>query len=494
VAFLDGKFEIDGKKSFLSGGEVVETLPPYKLLSVFCCEEELKKAFAEKILDTGIKGLDRLNGRQFNNKLDEHCSNINRKCMSGKYEFTPYAEVLQLKGRGKPPRVIGIPTVRDRLVLNQLKIILSHIFPECVPKVRANTLIHKISREIKHIEESGNSSSTKIFGCDIQKFYDEIDRGILLKTLQKRISSPKLLKLIESAICTPTVPRNYRKRDIALYKAPKGIPQGLAISNILAAIYLLEFDAEINQQKIHFYRYVDDILIFGEDSLVDAAKALVETRLSALGLKTHPVGSGKSHLGQLTEEFAYLGYCFHIPLITVRPATQERFLLSIVGKFSDYIHNKKTRLEHLKFLDVAKLKEIFLLELNERITGAICEKRRYGWISYFSEITDLELLKKMDRLIAAFFKRLDDFDNTPPPNLKKITRAYYEMRYSPMDGYIHNYDIFTTTEQKMKFLIERGRLDPSKSSYSEDEIQGIFDAYKARILAELEPDDGTIYW
>lgn len=487
-------FEIDGKIHFLLDGKIVQTLPPYKLLSAYISVGELKQTFDEKLLDSGIKGLDRLNGHQFNNKLEEHLSNINRKCMSGQYEFTPYAEVLQLKGRGKLPRVIGIPTVRDRLVLNQLKNILAHIFPECVPKIRANTLIHKISREIKHIEESGNSSLTKIFGCDIQKFYDEIDRNILLAALQKRIKSRKLLKLIESAITTPTVPRSYRKKDVNQYTTTKGVPQGLAISNILAAIYLSEFDSEIRQQKIYYFRYVDDILVFGEASLVDNAKALIEARLSDLGLKTHPVGSGKSHLGQLTDEFGYLGYWFNIPRITVRPATQERFLLSIIAKFSDYTHNKTTRLERLKFLDEAKLKEIFLLELNERITGAICEKRRYGWISYFSEITDLELLKKMDHLIAGFFKRLSDFNNAPPPTLKKLARAYYEMRYSPMDGYIHNYDVFATTAQKMQFLIERGRLDPNKPTYSEVEIQGIFDMYKAKILAELEPDDGTIYW
>jgi hypothetical protein len=147
-------FEIEGKKYFVSGGVFVETLPPYKLLSEYFAEDELHKTFNEKFLDSSVKGLDRLNGHQFKSNIDEHCFNINRKCMSGKYEFTPYAEVLQLKGRAKHPRVIGIPTVRDRLVLNQLKNILSHVFSEYVPKTRANTLIHKISREIKRIEST----------------------------------------------------------------------------------------------------------------------------------------------------------------------------------------------------------------------------------------------------------------------------------------------------------------------------------------------------
>lgn len=487
-------FEIGGSSYFLYGGELVQTLPPSKLLSVFVSEIELKKAFNERFLESGTKGIDRLNGFQFNKKIDEQCSIVNRKCMSGQYQFTPYAEVLQLKGRDKNPRVIGIPTIRDRLVLNQLKHILSHIFPEYVPKNRANTLIHKISREIKNIEVAGDSATTRVFGCDIVKFYDEIDRDVLLKALQKRIKSKKLLKLIESAITTPTVPRDYRQKDIDKYVSHKGVPQGLAISNILAAIYLAEFDIELGQQKIHYYRYVDDILIFGDAVQVDNSKILVEKRLSELGLKTHPVvDGGKSHLSPLTGQFGYLGYWFHIPKITVRAQTVERFLQSIVGKFSDYTHNKDSRLETYQYLNDERLKEIFLSELNERISGAISEKRRYGWIAYFSEITDLELLRKLDRLVEGFFERLGDFKGKPPATLKKLTRAYYEMRYSPMRGYIHNYDEITTRAQKMDFLTFRGRLDPSKT-YSDEEIDDKFDAYRAKVLSDLEPDDGTIYW
>lgn len=477
---------------FQDGSNPLVGLPPYKLLEALYCEESLKNIFIEKFTETKTKGIDRLNGFQLSKNLDEHISVINRKCMSGKYQFTPYAEVLRLKGRGKAPRVIGIPTVRDRIVLHQLKDILSYTFPENVPKTRANTVVHKISREIYKIEEEGNAPATQVFGCDIQSFYDEIDRDLLLKTIQKRIKSPKVLKLIKAAIDCPIVPRNFRHKKIEEYVTKKGIPQGLAISNILAAIYLSDFDDEIRKLSIHYYRYVDDILIFGDAANVKIAQTETESGLTALGLKTHPIDSGKSHLGLLAEEFGYLGYLFILPKITVRPTTVERFLQSIVGKFSDYTHNKNQRLERLKYLDENRLKEIFLSELNERITGALSENRRYGWISYFSEITDIELLKKLDRTIAGFFYRMNDFDKKPPVGLKKLTRAYYEMRYSPNRGYIHNYDILDDRTKKMQFLITRGRLDPSKT-YSDTEITEIFESYRARNLADLEPDDGTMY-
>lgn len=484
--------KVGTEKFFFDGTGLVLTLPPYKLLQIFFSKGSLKDTFDAKFLESSTKGLDRLNGFQFNQQLDNHLSIIHRKSLSGTYKFTPYAEVLQLKGRGKKPRVIGIPTIRDRLVLHQLKEILAHIFPECVPKIRANTLIHRISREIKKIEEEHSTAATRVFGCDIQGFYDEIDRNLLLQALQKRIKSRKLINLIKSAITCPIVPRNYRCDKTGDYLTLKGVPQGLAISNILAAIYLADFDTTMRKTPVHYYRYVDDILVFGDEASVAEAQKNTEDSLNTLDLKIHPIGSGKSHTGLLTESFGYLGYWFSVPKITVRPTTVERFLQSIVGKFSDFTHNKYYKLEQRKYLTEERLKEIFISELNERITGAISENRRFGWISYFSEITDLELLKRLDRIIAGFFTRLDDFQRKPPKDLKKITRAYYEMRYSPTSGYIHNYDNLDDRTKKMQFLMDRGRLDPN-STYTDQEIYEKFDSYRNKILADLEPDDGTMY-
>ncbi|MEC4818039.1 MAG: RNA-directed DNA polymerase, partial [Scytonema sp. PMC 1069.18] len=58
---------------------------------------------------------------------------------------------------------------------------------------------------------------------------------------------------------------------------------------------------------------------------------------------------------------------------------------------------------------VESLKEIFITNLNEKITGAISEERKYGWIFYFNAINDVSLLYKIDNIIAGFFKRLEDF-------------------------------------------------------------------------------------
>jgi hypothetical protein len=189
------------------------------------------------------------------------------------------------------------------------------------------------------------------------------------------------------------------------------------------------------------------------------------------------------------EEFEYLGYRFELPNVTIRPSTIEKFIHSLAAKFSSYIHSREKKLKKLK---KENLKRIFISDLNEKITGAICETRRYGWIFYFNAINDMSVLYIIDNIIANLFKRLDDFGRVPPPTLKKISRAFYEAKHNPLGGYIHNYNKYENVGQKTDFLKERGRLELDKA-YSDEEINELYENLKQKNLSELERDDALLY-
>lgn len=63
-------------------------------------------------------------------------------------------------------------------------------------------------------------------------------------------------------------------------------------------------------------------------------------------------------------------------VITVRDSTVESFMKSIASRFSDYLHNKNKRLNKYTHLTSDDLKDIFLEELNDKLTGAISEKKK----------------------------------------------------------------------------------------------------------------------
>lgn len=450
--------------------------------------EALFEVFEKKFQKTSAKGLDRLSGPQFSRFAPEELISVSRKCADGRFRFTAYLESLKAKGRAKPPRLIGIPTVRDRVVLVQLNRFLAAVFASCVPRNVASGYVRIISSDI----QARDLSETWVCGTDIKNFYDDIPRSSLLSVVAQRVTNAGALDLVARAVGTPIVPATARRKSYKEYKTQQGVPQGLAISNLLAAIYLEDVDTALRGMPITYYRYVDDVLMYGAKEDINTAFGFLRGRLIAKGLALHELDSGKTTIDVATTPFSYLGYLFRLPLVTVREATIERFLQAVAAKFTDFKYGKNRLLKKYDYLDEARVKEIFLLELNERITGAISENKRYGWISYFNQINDFSLLAKMDHVIAEMFGRMPEFGFKAPLGLKTLKRAYYEMKYRADEGYVHNYDVIVDRAQRLVFLVERGLIGP-KERISDEEITQRYEAYRARVLRDMHSDEGVVY-
>lgn len=442
----------------------------------------LKEVYGEKISKKATRGIDRIGIKKFNEIKKDQINIIFKKCNAGTYKFSPYVEKLQSKGRSKNPRLISVSTIRDRIVLYILKEILHEIFPECVYRKLPNNYI----KEIKEFYKTYTSKHICYFKTDIKAFYDNIDHDILIKIIKTRVKSNKLINLIKYSLKTPTVPINYKKKDKKEYKRTYGVPQGLSISNILANIYLKEVDSKLQDIGIRYIRYVDDILIFIEEGDSSDIKWKVETILSDYNLT---LNDSKTECQLSDFEFEYLGYLLSRSRTSIKEAKVERFITSVAGKFSSYVHNTDERIKKYPWLNKDIQQTVFVEDLNEKITGSLNEKRRYGWLFYFLEITDISLLHKLDGIISNFFTRLSDFGSLPPANLKKLTKAYYKAKYTPRGGYIHNYDNYETIAEKMKYLGDRGYINPDKS-YKKEDIDIIFNRVKRKRLTDLELDIG----
>ncbi len=465
-----------------------QKITPYQLFRKSFTVKHLQEIFDSNIQAQKSRGIDRINAEQFSQQSQKHFNIIEYKCSQSSYQFSPYLEILKTKCRNKNPRIIAVPTVRDSIFLYALKEILSNIFSDCVRRKLANTYIH----DIQKITQNTEPSELGIFITDIENFYGSINRQLLIKKLSTKIKSNKILVLIERAISTPIVPKNYRRNTIKQYYTNKGIPQGLSISNILADIYVSEsLDRSIkNNYSCHYFRYVDDIIVFSDKENSEEIKNAILEKFSLLKLN-HNKDKTFTRTGK--EAFEYLGYRFELPKITVRQSTIDKFIDSIAAKFSNYVDNKTQKLKNIGYLTEDKFKEIFILELNEKITGAISENKRYGLIFYFNAINDVSILYKIDSIICNFFKRIEDFNRTPPENLKKLSKAYYQVKdhRKIKSGYIHNYNRYQDTNSQRNFLIERGWLEPNKS-YSELDINKLFQKIRSRNLSQLEKDHANM--
>jgi RNA-directed DNA polymerase len=90
------------------------------------------------------------------------------------------------------------------------------------------------------------------------------------------------------------------------------------------------------------------------------------------------------------------------------------------------------------------------------------------------------------------FDRLPEFNHQAPEGLRKLSRAYFEMKFNPSGGYIRDYDRITTRVEKLTFLEQRGRVNPSET-LTDDQINDRFERYVHRSLASMHSDENTFY-
>lgn len=433
----------------------------------------LQQKYLTKIAHKTSPGLDRINKKAFEKRLAENISIIARKVNNDTYSFTPYMEKLLLKGKGKYPRVISIPTVRDKITLSVINDILKEMFADKIE----NKLTQTIIDEIKSSVSSGEYDY--FIKLDIKNFYDSIDQKILIDKINKKVKKRELLNLITKAIQTPTVPEGKRGKVTEIPQI--GVPQGISISNILANIYLNEVDNKFKKYKgIMYFRYVDDILIFCKQS----KKSWVNEKIkSEICEKLVLSLNDKVNEGLLTKGFDYLGYSYvkikgNYYGFTVKESNILKLEASILKIFKTYSHDKNS--------------QQFIWNLNNRITGLVLDGDKYGWLFFYSQVDDKSVLYHLDW----FIKKMCGIYAVKPAlqkRIKKFVKAYYEIIMKRgKSGYIPNSDGFSLGEQKKTLQYIYDYKKKELDLMSDDEIKALFKRKMYQSVKDLEKDVQSI--
>lgn len=195
----------------------------------FFTEDNFNSYFREKLAGRSGGGVDRLSPDKFYEHYGSQIYMLVNACLEDKYRFTKYNERLILKGRNKFPRVISIPTIKDRLVLGVLNKYLQYMMPERV----LHNPVNKLINIIQDYRNKNRFRPIKYLKTDFSGFYDNIDHNRLWELLETKNLDSRAIKLIKDAVKTPTI----NPKSSILEIPEKGIPQGLAISNILSSLY-----------------------------------------------------------------------------------------------------------------------------------------------------------------------------------------------------------------------------------------------------------------
>jgi len=164
--------------------------------------------------------------------VEEFLEGIQKDLKAGEYWPPPVRRQYIPKPDGKS-RPLGIPTVRDRVVQTAVKLVIEPIFEadfeECSYGFRPG---RSAQDALDAIRKAGNAGHDWVVDADIEKYFDSIDHELLMEAVQKRITDPKVLKLIRRWLKAGVM------EDGVVHETERGTPQGGVISPLLSNVYL----------------------------------------------------------------------------------------------------------------------------------------------------------------------------------------------------------------------------------------------------------------
>ena len=220
-------------------------------------------------------------------------------------------------GKSGQTRPLGIPTIKDRVVMTAAVLVLEPIFEaDLQPEQYAYRQQRSALDAVRHVHTLLKSRHWEVIDADLSGYFDSIPHAELLKSVARRISDRHLLGLIKMWLQTAVeeVDKRGRKRRTTRNKDMGcGTPQGAPISPLLSNLYMRRFvlawkvlgHEERLQAKI--VNYADDFVICCRQNADEAMEAM-RSIMDRLKLT---VNEEKTHICRLPEEsFDFLGYTF----------------------------------------------------------------------------------------------------------------------------------------------------------------------------------------
>jgi RNA-directed DNA polymerase len=354
------------------------------------------EAYQRVAANKGAAGVDGQSIEDFEADLRNNLYKIWNRMSSGTYFPPPVLAVEIPKSDGKGVRVLGVPTVADRIAQTVVALQL---------EVRTESIFHDDSygyrpgRSALDAVETCRARCQKkdwVLDLDIQRFFDSVDHDLLVKALEANTDQNWVVLYVKRWLTAPMA-----LPDGTLRKRDRGTPQGSAVSPVLANLFMhYAFDAWMGRQfpSVRFERYADDVVVHCvTERQARHLLAAIDRRLADVGLRLHP---DKTKIVYCKDDnrrgsfehtsFTFLGYMFCRRTVRTRrgvlftgfaPAISPAALKAISREVRRWRLHLRTRLD--------------LVELAEWINPIV-----RGWMNYYGRFYRSKLHSLFKRINA----------------------------------------------------------------------------------------------
>ncbi len=274
------------------------------------------EAYRRVAANKGAPGVDGQTLAQFGADLENNLYKIWNRMSSGSYFPPPVRAVEIPKPHGDGVRMLGVPTIADRIAQTVVAMFLEGLVE---PRFHSDSYGYRPNKAALDAVGACRQRCWKydwVIDFDVQKFFDEVPPDLIVKAVEAVTDAPWVLLYVKRWLKAP-----WQHPDGTLVQRDKGTPQGSAVSPVLVNLFMhYAFDTWMarNHPDCPFERYADDAVVHCKTrQQAEMVLAGIAVRMAEVGLRLHPDKTrivyckDSNRRGEHEHtSFTFLGYAF----------------------------------------------------------------------------------------------------------------------------------------------------------------------------------------
>lgn len=278
----------------------------FSLIDKVYADQTLALSWEKVKSNAGACGVDGITVERFDKQAESRLLAVKEQLKRGVYQPQPTKRVWIEKPGSPEKRPLGIPTVRDRVVQNAVRMVIEPIFERVFAQQSYGFRSRRSCKDaLRRVAELLKEGLAWVVDIDIKGYFDSIPHDRLMELVAEYVADGRVLGLIESFLKAGVM------EGMESWEPEEGTPQGGVISPLLANIYLNPLDWLMERMGMQMVRYADDMVVLcREEETARKALEAVRSWMEEAGLSLHPEKTRVVKFSEPGSHFDFLGYRF----------------------------------------------------------------------------------------------------------------------------------------------------------------------------------------